>query len=250
MKNSRQSENKGTSRENTLLNLGFNLFLPILVLNKGKDIFGRYLEPYFDNVAIGILILAVILPVGYFIYDYYRRSKYNIFSILGLISVLLTGGIGILEIPSQWFAVKEAIIPLLIGLAVLISIKTPYPLVRTLMYNPEMIDVDKVHSALVANKSESSFERLLVRSTWLLASTFLFSSALNYILARMIVVSPSGTDAYNSEVSKMMAWSWPIIAIPSMAIMIYALMQLFKGIKEMTGLELEEVLRRSKKDNE
>jgi hypothetical protein len=157
--------------------------------------------------------------------------------------VLLTGGIGILEIPTQWFAVKEAAIPLLLGLAVLVSLKTPYPLIRTLLYNPEIINVDKVHTALVAHKSESAFDQLLVRCTWLLAASFLLSGILNFFLARWIVVSPSGTDAFNSEVSKMMAWSWPIIAVPSMVIMMFALMKLLKGIKVMTGLELDDVLR-------
>jgi len=229
-------------KENTFLNLGFNLILPILILNKGKAWLGPYLEPYFENVAVGVLLIAVAFPVGYFIYDYVKRSKYNIFSILGLISVLLTGGIGILEIPTEWFAVKEAAIPLLLGLAVLISLKTPYPLIRTLLYNPEIIDVDKVHTALVEHNSESAFERLLVRCTWLLAASFLLSGVLNYFLARWIVVSPSGSDAFNSEVSKMMAWSWPVIAVPSMVIMMVALMQLLGGIKKMTGLELDDVL--------
>jgi hypothetical protein len=234
---------KVAKKENTFLNLGFNLILPILLLNKGKQWFGGYLEPYFENVAVGVLLIAIAFPVGYFIYDYVTRSKYNIFSILGLVSVLLTGGIGILEIPTQWFAVKGAAIPLLLGLAVLVSLKTPYPLIRTLLYNPEIINVDKVHTALVAHKSESAFDQLLVRCTWLLAASFLLSGILNFFLARWIVVSPSGTDAFNSEVSKMMAWSWPIIAVPSMVIMMFALMKLLKGIKVMTGLELDDVLR-------
>ena len=242
LKNSELIEKTSVKKENTFLNLGFNLILPILFLNKGKQWFGEYLEPYFDNAAVGVLVVSITFPIAYFIYDYLKRSKYNIFSILGLISVLLTGGIGILEIPTQWLAVKEAAIPLLIGLAVLVSLKTPYPLIRTLLYNPELIDVKKVQLALIAHDSESDFDRLLQRSTWLLASSFLLSGVLNYFLARWIVVSPSGTDAFNSEVSKMMAWSWPIIAIPSMVIMMYTLMKLLSGIKKMTGLELDDVL--------
>lgn len=229
-------------KENTFLNLGFNILLPILILNKGKKWFGSYLEPHFENVAVPILIIAILFPVSYFIYDYFKRGKYNIFSILGLISVLMTGGIGILEIPTKWFAVKEAAIPFLLGLAVIISLKTPYPLIRTLLFNPEIMDVDKVHARLEANQKEAAFDQLLVMCTWLLAGSFLLSAVLNFILARWIVVSPSGTDAFNSEVSKMMAWSWPVIAIPSMIIMMVALWRLLKGIKQMTGLELEDVL--------
>jgi len=229
-------------KENTLLNLGFNILLPIMVLNKGKKYFGEYLEPYCQNVAVGILIIAVLFPVSYFVYDYVKRSKYNVFSILGLISVLLTGGIGILEIPTEWFAVKEAAIPLLLGIAVIVSLKTPWPLIRTLLYNPEIMDVNKVHIALQAHDRESAFEKLLTKCTWLLAFSFLLSAILNYGLARWIVVSPSGTDAFNSEVSKMMAWSWPVIVIPSMAIMMVTLWMLLSGIKKMTGLELDDVL--------
>ena len=248
MKNSVIIEKRPPKKENTILNLGFNIILPILFLNKGRQWFGSYLEPFFDNVAIGVLLVAISFPVAYFFYDYLRRSKYNVFSILGLISVLLTGGIGILEIPTEWLAVKEAAIPILIGLAVLISLKTPYPLIRTLLYNPDFIDIKKVQAALASHNSESAFDHLLQRSTWLLASSFLLSGILNYFLTRWIVVSPSGTDAFNSEVSKMMAWSWPIIAIPSMAIMMYTLMKLLSGIKEMTGLELDDVLLGAKKE--
>lgn len=234
-------------KENTLLNLGFNILIPILILNKGKQWFGPKLEPHFENVAVPVLILALLFPIGYFVYDYARRKKYNIFSILGLISVLMTGGIGILEIPTQWFAVKEAAIPLLLGLAVLISLKTPYPLIRTLLYNPEIIQVDKVQTALEQHDSVADFEHLLKKCTWLLAGSFLLSAVLNFVLARWIVVSPSGTDAFNAEVSKMMAWSWPVIAIPSMVIMMFALWQLLSGIKTMTGLELEEVMHGTEK---
>lgn len=241
-KNPAQDPKPPVKRENTFLNLGFNLLLPFVLLSKGEQWFGGYLAPYFENVAVAVLLIAIAFPVVYFVYDYFKRSKYNVFSILGLVSVLLTGGIGILEIPTAWFAVKEAGIPLLLGLVVLVSLKTPYPLVRTLLYNPEIIDVEKVQSGLQAHKAEAAFERLLERCTWLLAASFFLSGVLNYFLARWIVVSPSGTEAFNSEVSKMMLWSWPVIAIPSMAIMMVALMQLLRGIKTMTGLELEEVL--------
>ena len=229
-------------RENMFLNLGFNILLPIVILDKGKDWFGSYLEPVFENVAVGVLLLAVAFPIGYFIYDYFARKKYNIFSILGLVSVLLTGGIGILNIPTEWFAIKEAAIPLILGLAVVISLKTPYPLIRTLLYNPEIMDVDRVQAALKAHDAEKDFDRLLTTCTWLLAASFLLSAVLNYGLASWIVVSPSGTDAFNEEVSKMMRWSWLIIAGPSMAIMMYTLFKLVGGIKRMTGLELEQVI--------
>ena len=242
MQNSKQISPSAAQKENVFLNMGFNILLPILVLNQGKKFFGSYLEPYFDNVAVAILIIALLFPIIYFVYDYFKRSKYNLLSIIGLISVFLTGGIGIMEIPTRWFAVKEAAIPSLLGIAVIISLKTPWPLIRTLLYNPEIIHVDKVHQALEEHGKESAFEKLLKRCTWLLALSFLLSGLINYVLARWMVVSPSGTDAFNAEVSRMMFWSWPAIVIPSLIITTAILWLLLAGIQKMTGLKIESIL--------
>ena len=242
MQNSIQTDSPPVPKENAFLNIGFNIVLPIFVLNQGKKRIGAYLEPYFENVAVVILLIALLFPISYFIYDYYKRNKYNFFSILGLVSVLLTGGIGVLAIPTQWFAIKEAAVPFILGVAVIISLKTPWPLIRTLLYNPEIIDVNKVQTALRENGRETDFEKLLEKCTLLLAGSFFLSSLLNYILARWIVVSPSGTDAFNAEVSRMWVLSWPAIVVPGLLITTVALWMLFSGIKKMTGLNFEAIL--------
>ena len=69
------------------------------------------------------------------------------------------------------------------------------------------------------------------------------SALLNFFLARWIVVSPSGSDAFNAEVAKMMAWSWPVIVVPSLIIMSVTLWMLLGGIHRFTGLKLEDVIR-------
>jgi len=53
-------------------------------------------------------VVALLFPIGYGIWDWSKEKKINIFSALGLISVLLTGGIGLFELPTQWVAIKEA----------------------------------------------------------------------------------------------------------------------------------------------
>ena len=55
------------------------------------------------------------------------------------------------------------------------------------------------------------------------ASSFFLSSALNYILAKMILVSEPGTTAYTEELGRMTALSYPVIVIPSMILLIAAL---------------------------
>ena len=47
-----------------------------------------------------------------------------------------------------------------------------------------------------------------------------------------------------------MLWSWPVIALPSMAVTFAALMLLARGIHQMTGLKLEEVIHGAADKNE
>ena len=161
---------------------------------------------------------------------------------LGVISVGLTGGIGLMEIDAQWLAVKEAAVPLVIGLAVLISTRTKYPLVRTLLYNPNVLDVDKIQQSLQERGCEAEFENRLMKASYFFAGTFLFSAIMNYILARWIVTSPSGTQAFNEELGRMTLVSYPMIAIPSMVMMIAIFFYLWRTIRRLTGHTLEEVI--------
>ncbi len=229
-----QSPNQNR-RENLWLNLGLNIFLPILLLKKG--------EAWLPLVAWQVLIVALLFPVGYFIYDLARRRKYNLFSILGFVSVLLTGGIGLLKMDPVWIAVKEAAIPAIIGVVVIGSLKTRWPLVRTFLFNKEIMDVQKVETRLAERNNRADFEQLLRFCSWLLAASFFFSAVLNYILARVIVKTYPSVDptAFNDELGSLAVWSWPVIVVPSMAVMFFALWKLLTGIKNLTGFDLEEI---------
>ena len=79
-------------------------------------------------------------------------------------------------------------------------------------------------------------------ASYLLTLSFLLSAVLNYFLARYLLKSPSGTEAFNAELAKMHLWNWPVIVLPSMAMMMYALWRLLKGLERLTGLTLDEIL--------
>ena len=68
------------------------------------------------------------------------------------------------------------------------------------------------------------------------------SSALNYILARIILVSPPGTTEFNAELGRMTALSYPVIALPSMVVLMIAIWFVFSQIKRLTGESLEHFL--------
>ena len=134
------------------------------------------------------LLLALAFPLAYGGWDLLRQRKLNLMASIGVVSTLLTGGIGLLALDAQWLAVKEAAVPGAIGLAVLISARTRYPLVRVLVFNPALFDVDAVHTALRLRGNEAEFERRLRAGTVMLAGTFLFSAVANYLLASRVVI--------------------------------------------------------------
>ena len=249
---------KTEQRENLFVNIIFNLGLPILILRKGDDWFGEILgawmslSPESTEVSSCLLALAVFFPVSYGIYDFSNRKKYNFMSILGAISALLTGGIGLIPGGTvHMFAIKEAALPGALAILTLFTLKTKKPLVKIFLYNPDLFQVDKIEKLLEAQGTKRSFNRLLVICTWLLAGTFVFSTVVNYLLARLIVVTEPFSDknAFNDEIGTMMTWSFPVISLPCMVATAYAFWLLTRGIKRMTGLNLEEAIIQSSRQN-
>ena len=243
---------KTEPRENLFLNLIFNFGLPIIILRKANDWIGDLLIQWLDVPAESKLVpsillgLALLFPFFYGAYDLLKRKKWNFFSILGIISVLLTGGIGLIPGGTvNMFAIKEAAIPAIIGLITLFTLRTKKPLVELLLYNPQVFDVEKIEKELKIRDTKSEFKKLLTKCTWLLAGTFLLSAILNYYLSKAIVVTEPFVDAnaFNDEIGEMMTWSYLVIIAPCMFVAGYAIWALIKGIKALTGLNMESAFR-------
>ena len=243
---------KTEPRENPLLILLFNFGLPIMILMKGNDWIGdsliQWLELPTDSKIVPslILVFALLFPFSYGIHDLLKRKKWNIFSILGIINILLTGGIGLIPGGTvNMFAIKEAAIPAIIGLVTLFTLRTKKPLIELLLYNPQIFDVEKIEKELNMRDTKSEFKKLLTKCTWLLAVTFLLSAILNYYLSKTIVVTEPFVDqkAFTYEIGQMMTLSYFVIMAPCMLVAGYAFWTLIKGIKALTGLNMESAFR-------
>ena len=210
------------------------IVLPTIILKKlsGDDMLGT-------NLA---LILALSLPLGMGLYEFITNKKITFVPALGFISILLTGGIGLLKLPSEYIAIKEALIPFVLAIATLISTYTPFPLIRTFLYNEMIMDTQKIADHLKQENKQTEFDNMMVKATWMLASSFFLSAILNYLLARWIVVSPSGTAEFNDQLGTMNIWSYPVIVVPCLIITMFALFYVVRNIKRLTGLELEDVI--------
>lgn len=229
-----------TAKPNPLIELLITLILPSLILMK--------LSGPEDLGTLNALLVALAFPLFWGAWSLVRERKVNLMAVLGLCSVLLTGGIGVLQLDPKWLAVKEAAIPGLIGLAVVVSAFTGKPLVRVLLLSPTLLNVERIQENLRQRGNTLAFETRLKFATWMLGSSFLFSSVMNYFLAAWVVTSPAGTQAFNEELGRMNLLSYPVIALPSMLIMLALFYYLARTLNQLAGLKLTEALKGSTRD--
>ena len=223
------------SKPNPMIELSITLIIPSIILMK--------LSGAEDLGTVNALLLALAFPFSWGVRSLWRERKVNMLAVLGLVSILLTGGIGLLQLDTHWLAVKEAAIPGLVGLVVVISAFTKRPLVRVLLFSPRLMNVDLIQENLRQRGNEGIFEARLKIMTWMLGGSFLFSSTMNYFLATWIVNSPAGTPAFNEELGRMNLLSYPVIALPSMLIIIAVFYYLSRTIHELAGLKLTEAVK-------
>lgn len=224
----------------SLLNLAFNIVIPILVLNK-------------LSLKIGptqALLLALAFPLSYGAYDLIQNRKLNYISLLGLLNVLFTGGLALLSVSGIWYAVKEATFPSLIGLFVLGSAFTKKPFVKMLFMNPQLMKLELLEEKLKEKNTSEDFQVLLKNTTILLAGTFGISAVLNYVVARYTFthIDPDLSAEQralllNDQIAANTAWSNIIITGTSMVCLMAILWFLLRGIKKLSGLKLDEIMK-------
>jgi intracellular septation protein A len=221
-----------------MINILITLVIPVIVLTRfsGDDELGP---------TRGLLV-ALAFPIGWAAYEMYKQRKIGWTPIMGVVSVLLTGGIALLELPPELVAIKEASIPLALALAILVSAWIGKPLAR--IFLNQMLDRNKVERALAERGTMHEYEERTARATYMLASAFLLSAALNYGLARMVVTAEPGSETFNSQLGRMTALSFPVITIPVMVVLFITVFYILRIINRLTGLEAEDVIRQPGKE--
>ena len=215
-------------------NLLINVVIPAVILSR-----------FSSEATLGpvwAVVVALAFPLLFGLWELKHSGKVNFFSVLGIISVMLTGGISLLQLDPAYIAIKEALIPGLIGIIVLVSQYTPYPLVKKLLINPELMDLPKLEQALSEQNNSALFNQRMARAGYIVAASFFMSSVLNYVLAKAIVVSQPGTTAYAEELGRMTWLSYPVIVLPSMVMLMGAIIYMFMQIGRLTGRSLEDFI--------
>lgn len=248
-------------QEHPLANILINVLIPVMILSYlSKDPvlqekLGKTAQPWHIG-PVKAMILALILPLGYGIWHFIQTRKGNFFSLLGLISVLLTGGLtvylwnkdGSVKPNAAWFfAIKEALIPLVLGLAVLISQRSSSPLIRIFLYNDSIFDIKRIENRVAAIGAQQRYSDLLRAATWMFASSFFISSAMNLGLVHWFFrgfdsTAPNALEVYNQLVGKITGWGFAVIGVPILIFLFLTLKRLLKGLENLTGLKEDELM--------
>jgi len=216
-------------RENIWLNLGCNVVLPTFILMK--------LSPENRLGPALALVVGCSLPIGYGIYDYFKRNEINFFSILGLVAVLVKGTFGLFKLDPIFFACSEAALPLIFGLAIAYTARWDPPLVQRFVLSPQLLDVDKLRRKLALRGTVQRLRPLMVQTTILYSATLFLSSLLNFGLASVVLKTKPHHDyeRYVDEIGRFTGLQYPVIALPLMALTVILFLFVLKRLGDLAG---------------
>ena len=246
---STQQDKAPADQENPLANIMVNILIPVIALSwLSKD--G---DKAWHVGPINGMIIAVLLPTVYFIWHFIKTRGVNFYSILGATGVMLTGSItwyawtdingikGIKENAALLFAIKEAAIPLLLGITILYSHRTSKPLVGVFLLNPDILDIPRIEAAVNTNDNWEAYQKIRWQGTWMIAGSLLLSAVLNFVLSIYLLSGITKPVDFNAAVGKLTWVGFLVIGIPLMVIMMSGLFYLIRKISAVTGLPKEEV---------
>jgi hypothetical protein len=248
-------------QEHPLANVLVNVLIPVLALSYlSKDpefqrAIGKAVQPWHIG-PVKALMVALAFPIAYGIRHFIKTRKANFFSALGLFSVLLTGGLTIFLWNEDGtikpngdvlFGLKEASIPLILGIAVIGSHFTSTPLIRTFLYSDTMFDIARIEKEIDAHNARPDYVKIIFQATLLFAASFFISALLNFGLAVHFLgdLDPSAPNArvlYNSQVAKLTGWGFAVIGLPMLIFLFITLRRMITQLSRLTGLKEEEIM--------
>jgi hypothetical protein len=248
-------------QEHPLANILVNVLIPVLALSYlSKDpefqrAIGKAVQPWHIG-PVKALMVALAFPIAYGIRHFIKTRKANFFSALGLVSVLLTGGLTIFlwnedgtikPNADVLFGLKEASIPLILGIAVIGSHFTSTPLLRTFLYSDTLFDIARIEKEIDAKNARAGYEKIIFQATLLFAASFFISTLLNFGLALYFLggldhTAANARELYNEQVAKLTGWGFAVIGLPILVFLFITLRRMITQLSKLTGLKEEEIM--------
>lgn len=189
------------------------------------------------------LVVALMIPLGFGIYTHFTRGGLNFFSVLGLVAIVLTGGLGLLKLDAFWFAVKEASVPIFLGLAFPLSHRWGKPLIESILLTPQLINRPLLDQSIVTPTQRTDFSKLLFKSSVGMAAGMVLSAVGNFLLAMYLLGGKEpGSEAFVKAIGKLNWAGFLVIGIPLCGVMLIVLTRFLKGVQHITGLERDDLM--------
>ena len=229
-------------KENPLWNLLFNIILPVIILNKAHSLFP-------SNGPLYSLLIALAFPFIYGLKDYISAKSVNMLSVIGLVSVALTGGLALMKLKGIFFAIKEAMIPFLIALFILGALFYKKNLTLFILTKSPFIKSRLILERIRERNMEIPFNRLMKTSTLWLAGSFVLSATLNFIIAFFVFTdinpqlpSEEQSQILNEQIADMTWMGYVMIALPLSLLMVFLMWYIVRNLKKLTGLSMEQMI--------
>lgn len=223
------------SQPNAFADLALTVVLPSVVLDQ--------LSAPSRLGPAGALVVSLLFPVAFAAWCWWKRSGWNLFSIIGFSTVLLSGGLGLLKLDPFWFALKESAMPLALGAAFPLSHVFGKPLLKALVMQPHMINLGALDSALDTPEKNAAYQTALHHGSWGIGLATIGSAAGNFLLAlHLLGGKEPGGEAFVKGIGTLNWASVLVIGLPLCAVMLLVFVWLIRKIQMITGLEREDLL--------
>jgi hypothetical protein len=145
------------------------------------------------------------------------------------------------------FGLKEASIPLILGIAVIGSHYTSSPLLRVFLYSDSIFDIPKIERRVEETGSQERYRGILFHATLLFAASFFLSTVMNFGLALYFLgdldhTAANARELYNERVAKLTGWGFAVIGVPILVFLFFTLRRLLSQLRGLTGLKEDELM--------
>ena len=220
---------------NPVVELVLTLVLPSLALDQLSK--PESLGPFWA------LVVSLLFPIGFGAWCLWHKAGWNIFSVLGFVTILLSGGLGLLKLDAFGFAIKESAMPVMLGIAFPLTHRYGKPLINALVMQPHLLNLRALNAALADGTKRSLFDGALFRASCGMGLGMVGSAVANFMLALWLLGGRDpGSEAFVKGIAKLNWVSMIVIGVPMMAVMLVVFVWLLRQIQRITGLDRDDLL--------
>lgn len=220
---------------NAWVDLVLTVVAPSLVLD--------YLSPPSRLGPFYALVVSMLFPIAFGAWSWWKKHAWNVFSILGLATVLLSGGLGLLKLDAFWFSIKESAMPLALGAAFPLSHVWGRPLINAMLMQPHLLNVRILQAALNTTEKALAFDRAVWRASWGLGLGMIVSSVANFFLVLYLLKGKEpGSEAFVRAIGTQNWAGMIVIGVPMTLAMLVVFMALVRQIQRITGLDRADLM--------